>query len=999
MPKPCSCVQRIDGSHGSGPGRASAARPCGTAAKRVDVGDRPLRVGFVSPDIREHPVARLLEPILRHLDRERFETFCYSDERRGDKLRIGASIIVVIWKSFAGKNDLRRLRLRDAETLIHAPVLTLRIKALAQNWRDTGAIDSNDLLTKVENPDLTTGAASTSSSNDVAYTVDALGEDLTMKDQNGTVHDYAWDSLGRETQDVVATLGGGVNGSVRARTYSYTVLGLPYLSTSYSNTSLTTVANQDDDVYNGFGQLTGEYQATSGAVVTGGPTPTPEVQYTYAGPSATQNYSRLSGMTSPDGFTLYYGYSNSSLDNAISRVDYLADSSAHLVDYQYLGLSTIVQQAFGNSTELTYIQQSGDAHAITSGSQSGGDEYTGLDSFGRVLDQNYVNTSTPTPTTNVRLQYGFDNDSDVLYADNLVCSTYSQLYHANSASSGDDNTAYDLLGRETAFIRGTLSASGNNSGSDGPLDTVSTVNSAAASNQAYTLDAVGNRVEYTTGGSCGTTTCSTFNDQNELTDFEYGGCACGCGTSYDNDGDTTCMCGCGTYAYDAWGDMVAYCNCSCGCGCSTNVYSSFRYDAEGRQISDDDTTVLYCTCGLYACTVNKTDDPAEYYDQQGQDIEDSASYCTSSVDCYTSCGCSCSTVCCTWGCTTSDYVWGEDYVNDLVLRDTSGTVDSYNAYYVNGVLTSGGTTTYGTQTPTRLWAEHDANYNVVALANNSGTVVERIDYDPYGNSTVLSASFGSTSYTLGTDPYQWVYGFQGGRLDPNSGLYHFGARMNNPVMETWMSQDPAGYVDGSSLYQFVGSSPADLADPTGLAAKKPTTNKSSGGSSGGINTNFPALPGDPGGAANGPARTPAVAPTPAGPGAGQSGQPVRSPGDATPPDHASQPPTTQPSSGAQSPDDHSTGDLSPTQSEIESAQNTVNAAKDELRKDRNDPTTSQEELENDINDVNSAEDSLNALRAKYNRYHRIPPPPQPKHIPTGPAPAQPLTSTSTNPCG
>jgi VCBS repeat-containing protein len=40
------------------------------------------------------------------------------------QLRIRASIIVVIWKSFAGKNDLRRLRLRDAETLIHAPVLS-----------------------------------------------------------------------------------------------------------------------------------------------------------------------------------------------------------------------------------------------------------------------------------------------------------------------------------------------------------------------------------------------------------------------------------------------------------------------------------------------------------------------------------------------------------------------------------------------------------------------------------------------------------------------------------------------------------------------------------------------------------------------------------------------------------------------------------------------------------------------------------------------------------
>jgi hypothetical protein len=39
-------------------------------------------------------------------------------------VRIGASIIVVIWKGFAGKNDLRRLRLRDAEALIHAPAVT-----------------------------------------------------------------------------------------------------------------------------------------------------------------------------------------------------------------------------------------------------------------------------------------------------------------------------------------------------------------------------------------------------------------------------------------------------------------------------------------------------------------------------------------------------------------------------------------------------------------------------------------------------------------------------------------------------------------------------------------------------------------------------------------------------------------------------------------------------------------------------------------------------------
>ena len=40
--------------------------------------DHRLRVGYVSPDFREHPVGFLIEPILTHRDRDRFEVFCYS---------------------------------------------------------------------------------------------------------------------------------------------------------------------------------------------------------------------------------------------------------------------------------------------------------------------------------------------------------------------------------------------------------------------------------------------------------------------------------------------------------------------------------------------------------------------------------------------------------------------------------------------------------------------------------------------------------------------------------------------------------------------------------------------------------------------------------------------------------------------------------------------------------------------------------------------------------
>src|SRR5207247_2375648 len=119
---------------------------------------------------------------------------------------------------------------------------------------------SNDLLAKIEYPDKTTGAASTSSSDDVSYTYDNLAEILTRTDQNASVHTYSFDPLARMTLDSVGTLGTGVDGAIRALGFSYTALGLGYQQTSYSDSSATTVVNQVQDAYNGLNQLTAEYQ-------------------------------------------------------------------------------------------------------------------------------------------------------------------------------------------------------------------------------------------------------------------------------------------------------------------------------------------------------------------------------------------------------------------------------------------------------------------------------------------------------------------------------------------------------------------------------------------------------------------------------------------------------------------------------------------------------------------------------------------------------------------
>lgn len=46
--------------------------------------DRPLRVGLVSPDFREHPVARFVEPLLSSRDRARMSLHCYSISAKED---------------------------------------------------------------------------------------------------------------------------------------------------------------------------------------------------------------------------------------------------------------------------------------------------------------------------------------------------------------------------------------------------------------------------------------------------------------------------------------------------------------------------------------------------------------------------------------------------------------------------------------------------------------------------------------------------------------------------------------------------------------------------------------------------------------------------------------------------------------------------------------------------------------------------------------------------
>jgi protein O-GlcNAc transferase len=67
--------------------------------------DRRLRVGYVSPDFREHSVRYFLEPILQHHNREQFEIFAYAHLANTDMTTWRLRSHIDQWREISGKTS------------------------------------------------------------------------------------------------------------------------------------------------------------------------------------------------------------------------------------------------------------------------------------------------------------------------------------------------------------------------------------------------------------------------------------------------------------------------------------------------------------------------------------------------------------------------------------------------------------------------------------------------------------------------------------------------------------------------------------------------------------------------------------------------------------------------------------------------------------------------------------------------------------------------------
>ncbi len=103
-------------------------------------------------------------------------------------------------------------------------------------------------------------------------------------------------------------------------------------------------------------------------------------------------------------------------------------------------------------------------------------------------------------------------------------------------------------------------------------------------------------------------------------------------------------------------------------------------------------------------------------------------------------------------------------------------------------------------------------YNIRALTDGNGAVVERYLYTAYGEVTIFDANAQVITESAVGNPYM----FQGRRLDAETGLYYFRNRMMSPELGRFVSRDPLGYVDGYNLYEYGGGNPLKRLDPMGL---------------------------------------------------------------------------------------------------------------------------------------------------------------------------------------
>lgn len=73
---------------------------------RINKGARKIRIGFVSADLCRHPIGYFLQPLLKHLDKSKFEITCYSNNSHNDDMTLALRKHSEHWMVIASSDSI-----------------------------------------------------------------------------------------------------------------------------------------------------------------------------------------------------------------------------------------------------------------------------------------------------------------------------------------------------------------------------------------------------------------------------------------------------------------------------------------------------------------------------------------------------------------------------------------------------------------------------------------------------------------------------------------------------------------------------------------------------------------------------------------------------------------------------------------------------------------------------------------------------------------------------
>lgn len=751
-------------------------------------------------------------------------------------------------------------------------------------------IDSNRILYQVQYPDEGTGLTNSGAAYTETMAYNAFGEVIARKDQNKTVREYRYDDLGRVERDVAAAfdaMAADIDQTARAIRTEYDDAGRVLRVTTYDDPDSTLTADILNQIEYDYDELwrTSEYRMNPLGDVDTSDVETGIVTFDYAdlaaggtptGDLGIANTTRLTGMTYPlantTGATAGYATSvamgfgaAAGTNDALSRLESMAirpgtedgTQTDQDIDYEYLGMGTVVRQRYVDAgLALDFIDSSEYGATPTS------NRIHGFDRFGRVHRLVWKPWSSGSSTPhNIATTAGGFAVLEYTYDTAWNPTARLDMRHRGASATADVGVnrdevwGYDGLDRLATADRGeTNGYTTSNSMNVGATLAASTDGTRTDwTDRTWGLDTFGNwsdfEIDEDNDGTLDVDQTRTHNQANEVTNVSTTGGfthdAAGNLIEMPTDVSTTTK----QLVWDAWNRLVAVnllVDPGGGAPIETQQRTTYSYygmhqRATKHADTDQDTSFTPDTLERYYY------DPSWRLLEQRIDTDRTTSDWDSRAVEYAS-------------SKTVQKVWGQRYIDELIAVQH---VTNYDPATADDAGDTG-----PAFAPPR-YALTDRNFSVIGLGFEGGGKPDthRMRYSPYGASeSVLNidptgdgtsdvsdmlrilAQFDETHADAGYTPELDVngdgaidvsdfleqqsgtgtssselgsalsntVGYAGYVWDADADMYHVRHRWYMPEVGRWASRDPLGYVDGQSQYQYVRSSPISGLDYSGM---------------------------------------------------------------------------------------------------------------------------------------------------------------------------------------